>query len=42
LRIGNPILTTGMKGGDGAKLIRDIQAIVGELSEYPVGGGGTT
>ncbi len=41
LRIGDPIPTSGMKGSDSAKLIRDIQATVGELSERPVAGSKT-
>ena len=37
LRIGDPVPTGGRKGSAATEMIREIQAIVGELSEAPVG-----
>lgn len=37
LRIGDPIPTSGRKGSAATEMIREIQSIVGELSEPPVG-----
>ena len=39
LRIGDPVPTDGLANGNAPKLIRDVQAIVGKLSEQPVAAG---